>query len=82
MARLRADGVRVVMLTGDRKSAADAVAEELGIAEVRSALLPEDKVAQVERLLGEGAGTSPGTVIVALLLGCAGSIIVNRPKKA
>ena len=50
-----ADGVRVVMLTGDRKSAADAVAEELGIAEVHSELLPEDKVTQVERLLGEGA---------------------------
>ena len=55
VARLRADGVRVVMLTGDRKSAADAVAEELGIAEVHSELLPEDKVTQVERLLGEGA---------------------------
>ena len=47
VARLRADGVRVVMLTGDRKSAADAVAEELGIAEVHSELLPEDKVTQV-----------------------------------
>lgn len=55
VARLRADGVRVVMLTGDRKSAADAVAEELGIAEAHSELLPEDKVTQVERLLGEGA---------------------------
>ena len=51
-------GVRkTVMLTGDRKSAADAVAEELGIAEVHSELLPEDKVTQVERLLGEkGSG--------------------------
>ena len=55
IARLRADGVRVVMLTGDRKRAADAVAQELGIAEVHSELLPEDKVTQVERLLGEGA---------------------------
>ena len=33
----------------------DAVAQELGIAEVHSELLPEDKVTQVERLLGEGA---------------------------
>ena len=55
IARLRADGVRGVMLPGDRKSATDAVAEELGIAEVHSELLPEDKVTQVERLLGEGA---------------------------
>ena len=33
-------------------------------------------------LLGEGAGTSPATVIVALLLVCGGIIIVNKPKKA
>ena len=33
-------------------------------------------------LLGEGAGTSPVTVIVALLLVCGGIIIVNKPKKA
>ena len=33
-------------------------------------------------LLGEGAGTSPVTVIVALLLVCSGIIIVNKPKKA
>ena len=33
-------------------------------------------------LLGEGAGTSPVTVLVALLLVCGGIIIVNRPKKA
>ena len=32
-------------------------------------------------LLGEGAGTSPVTVIVALLLVCSGIIIVNKPKK-
>lgn len=32
-------------------------------------------------LLGEGAGTSPVTVLVALLLVCGGIIIVNRPKK-
>lgn len=33
-------------------------------------------------LLGEGAGTSPVTVLVALLLVCGGIIIVNKPKKA
>ena len=48
-------GIHVVMLTGDRKRTADAVAQELGITEVHSELLPEDKVTQVERLLGEGA---------------------------
>lgn len=41
------------MLTGDMKKVADQVAQELGIDEVHSELLPADKVTQVERLLGE-----------------------------
>lgn len=41
-----------VMLTGDRKEAADQIAKELGISEVHSELLPADKVAKVEELLG------------------------------
>ena len=54
VAALKSCGVsRVVMLTGDRAQAADAVARELGIDEVCSELLP-DKVTQVERLLVEG----------------------------
>lgn len=49
---LKAAGVRqVVMLTGDAKNVAEAVAEELGVDVVRSELLPADKVAEVERLL-------------------------------
>lgn len=47
-------GVRkTVMLTGDSKKVADAVAKELGADEVYSELLPADKVAQVERLLAD-----------------------------
>ena len=46
---------KIVMLTGDAKSVADKVAEELGIEEVYSELLPEDKVSVVERLLSEKA---------------------------
>lgn len=42
---------KTVMLTGDRKNVADAVAEELGIGEVYSELLPADKVSKVEELL-------------------------------
>lgn len=42
---------KCVMLTGDRKEAADAVAKELGIDEVHAELLPGDKVAKVEELL-------------------------------
>lgn len=49
---LKAAGIhRIVMLTGDSHSAAQAVATELGITEVRSQLLPGDKVSQVESLL-------------------------------
>ena len=50
--RLRRAGVqKTVMLTGDSKRVADSVAAELGVDEVRSELLPGDKVAQVESLL-------------------------------
>ena len=41
------------MLTGDRKEAAEAVAEELGLDEVHAELLPGDKVTRVEQLLGQ-----------------------------
>lgn len=47
---------KIVMLTGDRKEAADWVADELGIKETASELLPGDKVDRVEALLKETAG--------------------------
>ncbi|MDD4533010.1 MAG: heavy metal translocating P-type ATPase [Prevotella sp.] len=51
---LRKEGVvRTVMLSGDRKEVAEAVAQSLGIDEVQSELLPTDKVEQVQRLLKE-----------------------------
>lgn len=53
----KAAGVRkVVMLTGDRSAVARAVAAELGIDEVRSELMPGDKVAAVEAILAEAKG--------------------------
>lgn len=56
---LRRAGVkRVVMLTGDDHRVADAVAQELGIREVYSELLPGDKVTQVERILEERGGSA------------------------
>ncbi len=52
IAALRAAGVRrTVMLTGDRREVAEAVAAELGVDEVHSELLPADKVTQLETLL-------------------------------
>ena len=54
VAKLRALGVKkTVMLTGDNERAADAVAREVGVDEVRSRLLPQDKVAAVEELLAQ-----------------------------
>ena len=51
---LKKHGVeKTVMLTGDAKRVADQVAAELGVDEVRSELLPADKVAEVEKLLTE-----------------------------
>ncbi len=54
LAQLHKAGVsRTVMLTGDAKKVAEAVAAELGVDEVHSELLPGDKVAQVEALLAQ-----------------------------
>jgi Cu+-exporting ATPase len=51
---LKADGVRIVMLTGDNRTTAQAVAAKLGISEVEAEVLPEQKHAIVRRLRTEG----------------------------
>ena len=57
IAALKRIGVEnTVMLTGDRAKVAGHVAQSLGVDEVHSELLPADKVAQVERLLGQSGG--------------------------
>ena len=54
IAALKRAGVqKTVMLTGDIQKVADHVAQELGVDEVHAELLPGDKVARLERLLGE-----------------------------
>lgn len=54
LSRLRAEGLRIVMLTGDGRRTAEAVARELGIDEVEAEVLPEQKSDVVKRLQAEG----------------------------
>ena len=54
VAEMRKLGLRVVLLTGDRKEIADATAKELGVDEVQSEMMPDQKVARVRQLRAEG----------------------------
>jgi Cu+-exporting ATPase len=54
LASLRAAGVRIVMLTGDNRTTAQAVAARLGITDIEAEVLPEQKGAVMQRLRGQG----------------------------
>jgi Cu+-exporting ATPase len=54
LAALRREGIRIVMLTGDNRATAEAVAKGLGIDEVEAEVLPDQKGAVIERLKREG----------------------------
>jgi Cd2+/Zn2+-exporting ATPase len=85
VAALRAAGIEhVVMLTGDNRVTAQAIAAEAGIDEVQSELLPEDKVAAVEQLVerygtvamvGDGVNDAPAMArsSLGIAMGAAGS---------
>ncbi|MNS09679.1 putative cadmium-transporting ATPase [compost metagenome] len=85
VARLKALGVqRVVMLTGDNARTAQAIAEQVGVDEVRADLLPEDKVTAVKDLesrfgpvamVGDGVNDAPAlaTAHLGIAMGAAGT---------
>lgn len=85
LARLRAVGiVHLVLLTGDNKPTAEALAAQVGIDEIHAELLPQAKVAQVERLVekyksvamvGDGINDAPAlaTATLGISMGAAGS---------
>ncbi|GAB3040817.1 heavy metal translocating P-type ATPase [Spirosoma pulveris] len=56
VSRLKREGIRTVMLSGDKSAVVELVARQVGVDEYHGDLLPEDKVAQVERLKSELAG--------------------------
>ncbi len=54
LAQLRTDGVRILMLTGDNRTTAEAVARKLGIGQVEADVLPQDKIRIIKKLTAEG----------------------------
>jgi Cu+-exporting ATPase len=52
--QLHAEGIRIVMMTGDNRTTAEAVAKDLGIDEILAEVLPEEKAAKVKELQAQG----------------------------
>ena len=78
VSRLHKLGIKTVMLTGDNRGAAEAVAKELGIGEVRAEVLPGDKAAVVKELRDRGEvvafvgdGLNDGPALAAASVGFA-----------
>jgi len=84
LAELHRLGIRTLMLTGDRRHAAESVAQALGVDEVRAGLTPEDKVMAIQQLrtqgfriamVGDGVNDAPSLAAadVSVAMGARGS---------
>ncbi len=84
LTELSAMGIKTIMLTGDRRHAAENVAKELGVDEVRAGLSPEDKVAAIQEfreqgyhiaMVGDGVNDAPSLAAadVSVAMGARGS---------
>jgi Cd2+/Zn2+-exporting ATPase len=84
LAELKRMGIRTIMLTGDRRHAAEAVGKEIGLDEVRAGLSPEDKVAAIMEIrasgrkvamVGDGVNDAPSLAAadVSVAMGARGS---------
>ncbi|ACB76762.1 heavy metal translocating P-type ATPase [Opitutus terrae PB90-1] len=84
LAELKRSGIRTIMLTGDRTHAAEAVAKEIGLDEVRAGLSPEDKVKAIMdirasgrrvAMVGDGVNDAPSLAAadVSVAMGARGS---------
>ncbi|MBD3675653.1 MAG: heavy metal translocating P-type ATPase [Planctomycetaceae bacterium] len=84
IARLRELGIeRMIMISGDNQQVADAVAREVGLDEARGDLMPDDKVAEIKKMHGEGGVAMVGDGVndapamasasVGIAMGAAGS---------
>jgi Cd2+/Zn2+-exporting ATPase len=84
LAEMKRLGLKTVMLTGDRRQAAESVAKELGLDEVRAGLTPEAKVAAIQEfrhagkkvaMVGDGVNDAPSlaAAFVSVAMGARGS---------
>ena len=78
ISELRALGVKTVILTGDSKAAGEAAAKSLGVDEVYTELMPEDKVACTEKLIKETRGRSKNGSVVFVGDGINDAPVLSR----